>query len=373
MNNGFMPNDKVKKLILFRIPMSICNFRCHYCYLAQRPIHFEGVQPEMKYTPEQVAYAIRPERLGGYAYINLCADGETLLVKDIDIYARKMVESGHFLEIVSNMTITPVLEKILSWPKELLEHVEFKCSFHYLELKKHNKLALFAENIHKVWSAGASANIEITPSDELIPYIDEVMEFSMKEFGALPHITIARDDRTDGIDYLTSLPMEEYDRAWSRFGSGFWEFKKTIFGKRQTKFCYAGAWSAYVDLTTGNATQCYCGQSLGNVFENPEMAFPEKPIGRCSLAHCYNGHVFLSWGLIPGYAVRYGDIRNRLTACGGGSWLRPELHRFFNSKLEESNDLCRSEQIVLAKQYLYGAYRKSRHLAGRFKNKMLGR
>ena len=199
------------------------------------------------------------------------------------------------------------------------------------------------------------------------------MEFSMKEFGALPHITIARDDRTDGIDYLTSLPMEEYDRAWSRFGSGFWEFKKTIFGKRQTKFCYAGAWSAYVDLTTGNARQCYCGQSLGNVFENPEMAFPEKPIGRCSLAHCYNGHTFLSWGLIPGYAVRYGDIRNRLTTCGVGSWLRPELHRFFNSKLEESNDLCRSEQIVLARQYLYGAYRKSRHLAGRLKNKMLGR
>ena len=181
MNNGLMPKDKVKKLILFRIPMTICNFRCHYCYLAQRPVHFEGIQPKMEYTPEEVAYAIRPERLGGYAYINLCADGETLLVKDIDIYARKMVESGHFLEIVSNMTITPVLEKILSWPKELLEHVEFKCSFHYLELKKHNKLALFAENIHKVWSAGASANIEITPSDELIPYIDEVMEFSMKE------------------------------------------------------------------------------------------------------------------------------------------------------------------------------------------------
>ena len=31
--------------------MSICNFRCHYCYIAQRPVHFQGIQPEMEYTP----------------------------------------------------------------------------------------------------------------------------------------------------------------------------------------------------------------------------------------------------------------------------------------------------------------------------------
>ncbi len=28
--------DKVKKVILFRIPMSKCNFRCSYCYLARK-------------------------------------------------------------------------------------------------------------------------------------------------------------------------------------------------------------------------------------------------------------------------------------------------------------------------------------------------
>lgn len=26
----------MKKIILIGIPMSICNFRCHYCYLSQR-------------------------------------------------------------------------------------------------------------------------------------------------------------------------------------------------------------------------------------------------------------------------------------------------------------------------------------------------
>lgn len=114
--------------------MSICNFRCHYCYLAQRPIHYQGIQPEMKYTPEQMARALSVERLGGVCFGNFCADGETLLTKDIDLYVKEFVKQGHYAEIVTNLTVSNVLEKILSWDKELLKHVEFKCSFHYLEL-----------------------------------------------------------------------------------------------------------------------------------------------------------------------------------------------------------------------------------------------
>lgn len=57
--------DKVKKCFMFRIPMSICNFRCSYCYLAQRPLHYQGVQPEMKFTPAQVRRALSKERIGG--------------------------------------------------------------------------------------------------------------------------------------------------------------------------------------------------------------------------------------------------------------------------------------------------------------------
>lgn len=329
--------DKIKKLVLFKIPMSICNFRCHYCYLSQRPIHFEGVQPEMKYTPEQVTKAMSRNRIGGIAYMNFCADGETLLTKDIDKYIKALVEEGHYAEIVTNLSVTPMLDKILSWDPSLLKRVEFKCSFHYLELKKKGWLDRFAENVDKIWKAGASANIEITPSDELIPYIDEVMEFSMRHFGALPHLSIARNDKTEAIDYLTNLPMEEYDKTWGRFGSGFWKFKKTIFGKKQKDFCYAGDWSIYIDLTTGKATPCYYGASLGDVFAHPEKPFPTKPIGRCPIAHCYNGHMLLTLGNIPRkYPTRYGDLRDRVKS-DGSHWLQPELLSFFNSKLEESN------------------------------------
>lgn len=337
--------DKIKKILLFRIPMSICNFRCHYCYLAQRPEHFEGEQPEKKYSPGQMAKAFSKERIGGAAYLNFCADGETLLTKDIDLYVKALVEQGHYAEVVTNLTVTNVLDKFLAWDKDLLKRLEFKCSFHYLELKKRNLLERFAENVNKVWAAGASANIEITPSDELIPYLDEVKEFSMKHFGALPHLTIARDDRTNDIVRLTKLTREEYDKVWSQFDSGFWEFKSSIFGNRQTEFCYAGDWGYYIDLTTGVAKQCYCGLSLGDIVANPDKPLPNRPIGHCPITHCYNGHMLLTLGYIPGkYSVRYGDIRERQRP-GGLTWLQPELLAFFNSKLEETN-----EQYTLEKR-----------------------
>ena len=330
--------EKLKKILLFRIPMSICNFRCHYCYLAQRPEHFQGEQPEMKYSPEQVAKALTVERLGGPAFMNFCADGETLLTKNIESYVKALVQEGHYAEVVTNLSVTKILDKFLSWDKELLQRLEFKCSFHYLELKKKGLLNVFAENVHKIWAAGASANIEVTPTDELIPFIDELKDFSIKEFGALPHLTIARNDATHDIEYLTKLSIEEYDKVWSQFGSSFWEFKKTIFGKKQKEFCYAGAWSAYIDLTTGETSGCYGYVNLGNVFENSSSPFPVQAVGKCPIPHCYNGHAMLTMGLIPGdNNVHYGDIRDRLKT-DGSHWLQPELKDFFNCKLEDSNE-----------------------------------
>ena len=89
---------------------------------------------------------------------------------------------GFSLDAVSYthlMTVTPVIDKILNWPKELLKHIEFKASFHYLELKKRNLLEIYAKNVQNAWKAGASVNIEITPSDDLIPYIEEVKELDV--------------------------------------------------------------------------------------------------------------------------------------------------------------------------------------------------
>lgn len=332
--------DSIKKIILFAVPTSICNFRCHYCYLTKRTEAYQGQQAQFKYSPEEVARAFSKERVGGVAFMNFCADGETLLTKDIDLYIKALLEQGHYAEIVTNLTITPMLEKILAWDKELLKRVEFKCSFHYLELKKKNLLDIFAENVKKIWNAGASANIEVTPSDELIPYLDELKQFSLAHFGALPHLTIARDDGTKNINYLTDLSEDEYKRVWSSFDSDFWKFKREIFGKKQTGFCYAGMWSLYVNLATGYATQCYCGKGYEDVIGNYKIPLPNEPIARCPLAHCYNGHALLTLGLIPNITLSspgYGDIRNRVKE-DGTEWLMPEVKHFFNTKVGDNNE-----------------------------------
>lgn len=347
---GENKDNKVKKMLLFAIPMSICNLRCHYCYLSQRDVSFEGVMPKMQYSPEDVRRALSRSRLGGTCFGNFCADGETLLTKDIDLYVKVFCEEGHYAEVVTNLTVTPMLDRFLAWDKYLLKRLEFKCSFHYLELKKRGLLTRFADNVQKIWDAGASANIEITPSDELIPYIDEVREFSVRHFGALPHLTIARNDATEKIEYLTKLPLDAYRRTWSQFNSEFWQYKSSIFGVKQKGFCYAGAWSAYVNLCTGMARQCYVGKSLGNVFAHPVEPFPSNPIGQCPIAHCYNGHAFLSLGLIPkeNNDVRYGNLRDR-EKKDGGHWLQPELKAFFNSKLVESNSEYHAWRLLRVK------------------------
>ncbi len=346
----------VKKLIMLHVPTSICNFRCHYCYLAQRQEAYQGKQAEMKYSPEHVALALSSERMGGPCFINSCAAGETLLTKDIDLYYKALVEEGHFLEIVTNLTVTSMIDRILSWDRQLLKRVEFKSSFHYLELKRHGMLKLFADNINKIWSAGASANIEITPSDELIPYISEVKEFSMQYFGALPHLTIARDDRTKDIIKLTNLSEHEYVKTWGEFESDFWNYKMEIFGIKQTRFCYAGLWSINVDISTGDASACYY-KKLGNIFEDMNKPIPFEPIGHCPAAHCYNGHAFLTFGLVPNSTeIGYGDIRNRIRE-DGREWLQPELKAFFNSKLAECN-----EQWSKAHQFFFTEEQKAKKL-----------
>lgn len=329
--------SSIKKILLFRIPLSICNLRCGYCYLRQRPSHFEGFQPEIPISPDSFGNSLNINRMGGICYGNFCADGETLLLKDIDLYVQAFCKQGHFAEVVTNLTVTKVVDRFLSWDKDLLKHLEFKCSFHYLQLKEKNLLDVFVNNVRKIWESGASASIEITPSDNLIPYIDEVKAFSLENFGALPHLTIARNDRTKGIDYLSDLPLCEYDKIWGQFDSSFWSFKRSIFGIKQKDFCYAGAWSHYINMATGDVTPCYFGKVYFNLYKDFSAKIPEKAVGRCPIPHCYNGHALLTLGLIPTKkTIGYGTIRDRIRT-DKKHWLQPELYSFFNGKLECNN------------------------------------
>lgn len=327
----------MKKILLFCIPTSICNFRCSYCYLAQRPVHYQGKQANVIVTPEEFGRCCSIDRLGGQCFANFCADGETLLSKDIDLYVKEFVKQGHYAEVVTNLTVSAVLDKFLSWEPDLLKRLEFKCSFHYLQLKQHNLLYRFAENVNKIWRSGASANIELAPSDDLIPYIDEIKKFSYDNFGALPHLTILRDDRTKNINYLTNLPIDKYNEIWSQFNSEFWEFKKSTFGVKQNEYCNAGKWSAVINFANGTMRSCYFSKPFGNFYRDIDKPLPEIPVGNCPIAHCFNSHALLTMGLIPEkYDTCYGDIRDRIK-LDGSHWLQPDLKDFFNTKLIDNN------------------------------------
>lgn len=338
--------DKIKKIVLCAIPTSICNLRCRYCYLSQRNESYGGEQAHFLYSPRYVGRAFSKQRMGGSCYFNFCADGETLLTKGIEQYIYEILQQGHYAEIVSNMTVTPVIDRILSWDRDLIRRITFKCSFHYLQLLERNLLQTFSDNVNKVWNKGCSANIEITPDDELIPYIDEVKEFSIKHFGALPHLSIARNDNEEH-DYLTNLPIEEYDQIWSQFDSGFWEFKKTIFNQKRCEVCYAGSWSIYVNLATGNTVQCYKSRYSQNIFKNINKPIDFIPICKCMDSHCYNGHILLTLGCIPEFTgTKYGDIRDR-EKIDGSHWIQPQMKNFLNTKLEDSNKLISDKEIVV--------------------------
>lgn len=330
--------NKIKKYIDIYIPTETCNLRCHYCYIAQKR-KFNAKLAKFTHTPAEIREALSQKRLGGTCLLNFCAGGETLLSEDVLLVVKELLTEGHYVMIVTNGTVSKRFDEVITWPSDLLSHLFFKFSFHYLELKRLNWLDLYTENVSKVKNAGASFTIELTPSDELVPYIDEIKKCCMERFGALCHVTIARDDRTNGIDVLSSYDYEEYKRIWGQFDSPLFDFKTSIFYQKRTEFCYAGEWSGYLNLETGRLMQCYCGKEIDNIYRNPEAQLHFEAIGcKCPLPHCYNGHSFIVLGDIPEVeSPTYAEERNRV--CSDSTeWLQPEMKAFMNTRLYESNN-----------------------------------
>ena len=329
--------DKLKRFIDCYIPTETCNLKCHYCYIAQLR-KFNNKLAEFTHPINDYRRAFSQERLGGCCLINLCAGGETLLAHDVIELAQVILEQGHYLMIVTNGTLTKRFEELANFTPDLKRRLFFKFSFHYLEFKRLNKLNDFVSNVNLVKEAGCSFTIEVTPSDELIPYIEELKSFCIENFGALCHVTIARDDRKNGIDHLSDLSFDEYKKVWGQFESPLFNYKAELFYKKRNEFCYAGAWSVYVNIMTGDITQCYCSDYIGNIFDfdNP-IKF--RPVGKaCSIAHCYNGHAFLALGDIPGLDTEFYDNERNRCCVDGSEWLQQEMKSFMHQHLKDNNE-----------------------------------
>ena len=330
--------DKIKRYIECHVPVTTCTLRCSYCYITQHRL-FEGPLPEFRYTPEHVRKALSKERLGGICLINLCGAGETLLAKEVVEYARAFLEEGHYVMIVTNGTISKRFDDIASFPAHLNKHLFFKFSYHYLEFKQRGLLDVFFNNIRKVRDAGCSFTLELTPSDDAIPYIDEIKQRAIAELGAPNHVTIARDERTKNrLPMLTQLSRQDYIDTWKTFDSALFDYKLTIFGHKRREFCYAGDWSFCVNLATGKMKQCYRSYYRTDIFRDISRPIPFRAIGNCCKEqHCYNGHSLIVLGDIPSQSTpTYAELRNR-QSLDGSEWLRPEMKSFMSSSLKESN------------------------------------
>ena len=336
MNNSTV--HKMKRFVNLYIPVTTCNFKCSYCYITQSGL-WKSKVPEFKYDASVIRKGLSKKRLGGICHINICGDGETLIPEAITPIVKELLLEGHYIMIVTNGSISKRFDDLLNLDDELLCRLGFKFSLHYMELIQNQYfMKAFLENVNKVKKSKCSFSIELTPNDELIPYIEDIKKFCLEHFGALCHVTVARDTTKSNIPILTSLSRDEYKKIWSTFESPMFDFKMSTFNVKRTEYCYAGDWSLWVNLGTGETTQCYSSCFKQNIFEDVSKPIKFCAVGKhCNVPHCHNSHALLTLGTIPSInKVNYCQVRDRLTS-DGQHWLKDDMRYFLSNRLDKNN------------------------------------
>lgn len=327
--------NKIVKYIDCYVPYRSCNLKCGYCYIGQVN-GFRKTNLKL-HSAKFIRAALSAQRLGGTALINFCAGGETLMVKELVPIITELVKEGHYISVVTNGTITSTLDELLDSGVDI-SRLFIKFSFHYLELKRTGSMDVFFANIRKARKAGVSVTVELVPSDELVPYIDEIKNCSIKNLGTLPHLTVPRDDTVSDLKVLTNYPLDEYEKIWGQFASAMFDFKLKLINIKRLEYCKAGEWSFHMHLDTGNIFKCLQNPYLDNLYENICREIRLEPVGnRCCLPYCYNGHSYLPLGLVEEIeAPTYYCIRDRET-IDGEHWVTDEMKKVFTQKLFLNN------------------------------------
>lgn len=334
------PADKdnfvIARMIDVNVPVTTCNFRCHYCYITQQR-QFSNKLPQFTHTPRQMAQAFSKKRLGGACILNLCADGETLLMPEMAEIIKVLLSEGHILMVVTNGSMSSCFDEFVKFPQELRNRLFIKFSFHYLELLRLKRLDRFFANLQKMKDNGISFTLEITPCDELIPHIEDIKKICLEKAGALPHFTVGRDNADPRLPILTRLSRDEYKKTWSQFNSPLFDFKLSVFNVKQTDFCYGGQATYSTSLDHGILKQCYREKTLMNLYEDVNQPIKVEPVGcNCSAPHCWNAHVWMGLGTVPAkndHIPLYLEMRNRICA-DGSEWIVGDVKKAFSARLK---------------------------------------
>lgn len=332
-----MKNERLVRFFECIIPVTICNLKCDYCYVIQRN-NRSMKKAELKFSPEHIGKCLTKERLGGMCYFSLCGAGETLSQPEIVDIAYNILKQGHIVNITTNGTLTKVFERFKDLDQTLLNRLHFSFSFHYLELKRLNKLDTFFKNVNFVKSIGCSFIVQINLTDSYLPYLEEIKKLCIDNVGAMPQVAATRKESKGfvKVDLHTSLSKEEYEKIGKEFDSPLFDYTMKNFNVKRKEFCYAGDRSGCLNIATGALKKCYGDPLPQYIFDNPDKPIKFEAVGNnCYSKFCFNSSHFISLGVIDNLDndITYSGLRDRENA----SWFNETTREVLSKKLIGNN------------------------------------
>jgi hypothetical protein len=259
------------------VPVTSCNLSCGYCINVKNREWDDSVLP---FDTKTVAAAISPERFGDELLVNIVGVGETLLPSYIIDLTRDILRrDGAYVQVVTNGTINKRVAELCDFPDKLKSKLCVRFSFHWNELVRAGKLDDFFANFRRLRENCISASAVLMTDDSLIPEIPRILEVSVKNLGAPPHVIPTRYDLGATIARHTAIP--ESEAVWAAFNSPVFDIYKNQFTEKVSGFCYGGDWCNNIYLEDGRVGACcyYVSDTLNNIFDDQETRFAPTPIG----------------------------------------------------------------------------------------------
>lgn len=332
----------MRRFIECLIPVTACNLKCSYCYVVQEGRR-KNEKAVFKYGADVIGKALSVERLGGVSLISITGSGETLIPRELPDVVAAILRQGHFVNITTNGTLKQPMEKLLVATEGMHERLHFSFSLHYCELRDKGLLESFWENVLSAKNSGCSILVQINLSDEYWDCWDDVKQMCLERVGAYPQVALTRDESNNTYKIMTVYTDEEYIAKAREMNSPLFECTLNNFMVKRTEYCYAGLWSAKLDLCSGEMSACYGHGRKQNIFADVTKPIVFEPVGKhCPFKYCFNSSHFISQGIIPELMPQtsYGDLRNRVEA----GWQTDEMRAFLSKQFEDTNALLSEEE-----------------------------